>query len=589
MIGVATSAHESVIYLSSGDVTTFCVAHDADTDATDLGVLFCAPFGWDDIASYRSRRSWATQLSAAGHLVLRFDLPGSGDSAGSPAEPARLDAWCAAVVDGETWLRAAGCKRVAVIGLGIGGLLALRALDLGASFEDLVLWGTPGNGRAAVRELRAFSSVQSHKLAGAEQALPEGWLEVGGYVLSAITSTELQALDPVGLSAPTLRRILALEREGSPADARLADMLSRHGATVTRAPGPGYAAMVSHPQSSTDPVEVFATTAAWLAEPGVAPRADRAEDLPRAPHTHELRMQDAGFREVPVAIPHRDATLQGVLATPTEETSSGLGAIFFNAGALRRTGPNRLWVESCRSWAAAGVPALRLDLGGIGDSGEPYGLLPTRRLYSPEYIAQARAALEWMLRRPQVERVMVVGLCSGGHVAFHLAASDDRVCAAVLANVTALFWDGDDVPPEPPGPRWLLRPERLRRSRGAARGLPRDLARWAGVTIRRERSFRRIRRSIERQLDRTRASGTRVVLALNEREPEQLRLGVPRHRVRLRRWPNIEHVPLPGTDHALRPIPAQRRMRQVLDEALSRELARLRDAAVGAAEPRSRK
>jgi alpha/beta superfamily hydrolase len=38
-----------------------------------------------------------------------------------------------------------------------------------------------------------------------------------------------------------------------------------------------------------------------------------------------------------------------------------------------RSGPNRLTTAFARRWACAGVPSLRLDLRGIGDSdGDPF-------------------------------------------------------------------------------------------------------------------------------------------------------------------------------------------------------------------------
>ena len=581
-------SHERVIYLPAGAPSTFCVAHVPDADLTEVGVLLCSPFGWEDMASYRSRRFWAVQLAAAGHAVLRFDPPGAGDSAGSPADPARLDEWCAAITHGEAWLRAAGCGRVAVIGFGIGGLIALRALGLGASFEDLVTWGTPADGRTAVRELRAFSRLQQDKPTGGGPNLPEGWLEVGGYVLPAATSTGLLALDPTALSAPSLRRVLVLEREDAPGDGRLAESLSGLEAAVARAPGPGYATFVSHPQTSQDPAGVLSTVSGWLAAPGVSRQRGRRSDAQLA-SAHELHLGDDEIREVPVTIPHDPEAMQGILASPTGMSCDDLGAVFLNAGALRRTGPNRLWVETARSWAAAGTPVLRLDLAGIGDSGRRQGPLPTPCLYVPELLDQAHAAVEWLLRASQVTRVVVVGLCSGGHLAFDVASRERRVCAVVLINPTALVWDRNaEQPRYPPGPRLLLSRDHLLRRGRAARSLPGDLARWAASALRRELTFQITRRSIERRLDTLRASDTHVVLALSEREPEQLRLTVHRNRVRLRRWSNVVHVALPGTDHTLRPIAAQRRIRQILEETRSREIARAHRAADPLPAPRAR-
>lgn len=70
--------------------------------------------------------------------------PRAPATAPEPADPERLGLWCAAVIDGEAWLRAAGCSRVAVIGYGIGGLVALGALDRGSHVRGSGDLGHPG-------------------------------------------------------------------------------------------------------------------------------------------------------------------------------------------------------------------------------------------------------------------------------------------------------------------------------------------------------------------------------------------------------------------------------------------------------------
>jgi hypothetical protein len=60
---------ELPLYLGDGDERMFAVYHPAD--GAGSAVLFCPPFGWDDICSYRSRRVWAERLAAHGYPTLR--------------------------------------------------------------------------------------------------------------------------------------------------------------------------------------------------------------------------------------------------------------------------------------------------------------------------------------------------------------------------------------------------------------------------------------------------------------------------------------------------------------------------------------
>jgi SAM-dependent methyltransferase/alpha/beta superfamily hydrolase len=568
---VSDSSREQALYLRAGLDRVLAFHHKpAAGAATGAGVLICPPFGWDDVASHRALRLWAQQLADEGHPTVRFDLPGTGDSSGSPADPGRLDAWCEAVAAAATWLRDdAGAGRVTAIGIGLGGLVVARAASTGARLDDVVLWGAAASGRAAVRELHAFARLQSSNVGAPEAGLPEGWLEVGGFVLSAETVAAIAAIDPSALQAGSVRRALLLGRDAAATGAAFADNLRAQGVAVEQAPGPGYAAMVSHPQTSPAPRAVFATVAAWLGAQEPPASGQPATDDEPAP-VLELDVDGRSVRESPVWIEHPDGALFGVLAEPADGRRAPVAGVLLNAGGVRRIGPNRLWVETARAWAARGVPTLRLDLVGLGDSGDGPGIEAVVDFYTPQLQDQAEAGIRWLADREGIGRIVAAGLCSGGHWAFHAAASDERVRAAVLINVGALMWDRNVAAPSwPPGPRALLSPEGLRK---AGPGLPAALGRWAWATLRRHATFLRTRRAIESRLDLLRAQGTRIVFALGELEPEQLWLGNSAHRRRLARWPNATIADLPGRDHTVRPIAAQRRVRAVLDAALDGEL-----------------
>src|SRR5581483_6724610 len=84
------------------------------------GVVICPPFGWEEVCSYRARRTWAQTLARAGFPTVRLDLPGTGDSAGSPRSAGLLELWTGALHSTAAWLRTvSGCERVAAIGIGL--------------------------------------------------------------------------------------------------------------------------------------------------------------------------------------------------------------------------------------------------------------------------------------------------------------------------------------------------------------------------------------------------------------------------------------------------------------------------------------
>ena len=162
---------------------------------------------------YRIRREWAEHLAEVGYTTLRIDFPGSGDSAGAPGDPGQLDAWAQAVDGAVRWLRRvngtaangeggpAGTGQVAVIGLGLGGLVSCRAALQGAPIDELVLWSVPARGHRLLRELRAFTAFEVANVLEAGESAPscepveEGALATNGYLLGAETVMELERLD----------------------------------------------------------------------------------------------------------------------------------------------------------------------------------------------------------------------------------------------------------------------------------------------------------------------------------------------------------------------------------------------------------
>lgn len=607
------------LYLDVAPDPVFGIFHESAGRArAETGVLVCPPWGWDDVTSYRARRAWADHLAAAGFPTLRVDLPGSGDSGGFPGDPDRLAAWSGAIASAAAWLRdAAGCKRVALIGLGLGGLVAGKAIAEGVRIDDLVLWATPTSGRSFLREARAFSQLQSSRYSlngDAEPSpLPDGWLEVGGFVLAAST---IQALEPLSLTALPLgaiQRALLLERDGIGVDAKLQRHLEDAGVEVTVGPGPGWGAMSFHPERYAPSVAVFERVGAWLATaPGaaVAPKAARASRAagprrtaatpvkgPASRQDIEIAVGDARVRETPLMLDFAHGQLLGVLTEPVGGPRSTLCAVFLNAGAVRRIGPNRLWVEASRRWAARGVPSLRVDLEGIGDAdGDASRFVDVGEFYTPELGAQVQAVLDALEERGSGRRFVLVGLCSGAYWGLHTAAGDERVAAAFLLNPRALIWDPElETRREARKVQALLRPGSWRkilgggveaaRLRAVARGVARAMARRARLAA--IRSLGRVARrgrqvgaanQLDHALDRLRDTGTRVVIAFSADEPLQAELEEDGLLARIDRWPNVSLRDLPGRDHTVRPIAAQAGVLELLDRELAIELGRAVDA-----------
>jgi pimeloyl-ACP methyl ester carboxylesterase len=615
------------VYLEAGFPPMLTAFHQSAGPRRRRGVLLCPPFGWEDMCSYRSRRDWAEHLALAGFPTLRFDLPGSGDSAGDPTDPGQLDTWTRATAAAAQWLEdTAGVADVVAVGIGLGGIVACRAALTGAPIDELVLWHVAAQGKALVRELRAFSALEvayisdaGHGDAGAPpEPLEAGALAANGYLMSAETVSELQQLDLGELSqgSPPPRRALLLERDGLKVDRRLHDALASGGTAVTVADGSGYGAMTVEPQEARAPLAVFELVGSWLQD-----GEDEAHDEPQAhPPSHtaqasaprdvsaavsatkrdpitaheELRVSCSGvdLRERPLTVETPDGPLFGILAEPLGEDRQ-LCAVLINAGAQRRTGPNRMWVEIARRWAARGVPTLRFDLAGIGDSdGDTAALEHVAAIYAQTYGRQARAALDALAARGLPERFLVLGLCAGGYWSLHTALADERVGAVVMLNPRSLIWDeriyGRRRAREL-SERLLLAStwrKALRGELNMARHMEtaRALAGRATSSIveRSERPAATSAQSIDRTtalagiLDRLRDRRQRLLLLFTGAEPLRAELATRGLLDELDRWPNLT-VAIRGTaadTHTLTPPWLQREVHELVDGVLEQELGR---------------
>ncbi len=120
--------------------------------------------------------------------------------------------------------------------------------------------------------------------------------------------------------------------------------------------------------------------------------------------------------------------LVGIMTLPERIAPGAPACLLLNTGVMNRIGPHRLNVKIARDIAAAGVPCLRMDLSGLGDSPASKATLRA----DEQAVLDLQAAMDHVQRTLGIDRFVVFGLCSGAINGYRLALADPRVAGLMM-------------------------------------------------------------------------------------------------------------------------------------------------------------
>jgi len=552
----------------------------------------CRPLGFEAMCTGQTYAVLADTLARSGFDVLRFDYQGTGDSAGTDADPDRVAAWVASTVAAAGELaRRAGIDRLALFGVRMGATLAVQAARELGGVDSLVLWAPCVTGRAFTRELRAASAGRAQPPAGSHP----GDIEALGCLYTAQTLRDLQQLDCTRVEAPPARRALVVLRDDMPGESPLPAAWRDKGVEVTAQVLAGYSGMMVEPHKGVVEQASLDAIAGWLlAAPPAAPQAPA--DVPAVPVACTPGQLPGGIREIPLRFGPAQS-LFGILAEPPGDGGRAAerrrtAILFLNVGHNYRIGPNRLYVHMARSLAACGFRALRFDLSGIGDSPGTAG--PRKgNYYAKGSTVDVSAAID-RLEAEGCNRFWLMGVCSGSFVAFQAALADPRVSGQVLMNSRLLEWqEGADEDMWQASMqqhykstafyrRELMRPQvyrRLLRGEVDVRGIARRVGTVLEARLKRvvDRLLNRAPRdeSVLSQARRISARGvdTLLVMAADDDGRDYIEYHFGRLGSRMAGDPNFRMTVVEGCDHTFSSRAGQHLLIETVCRHLERKLA----------------
>jgi len=372
-------------------------------------VVLCPPLGREHTSAHYTYRKLAEALAEAGLLAVRFDYDGTGDAAGGDGDEGRVESWLSSIGHAIDLARACGAREVSVVGMRMGALLAAVEAARRGDAHALVLWDPCPSGAGFVREQRLLQRLRTDSPAPAAA----GGTELPGFVFGADTVRDLGALDVPASPRPVVRHLLVLTRDAQPVAAGLVESLGCPAPEHRRAIGQPDLLDVE-PLYHQVPLDTVAEICSWLA------RAHDGQAVPVAltPADRAEWVGPDGVALTEELLSLGPLGLFGV-ATSSAAAAAGPTVLFLNSGNDWHIGPNRLWVELARRWAAAGLRCVRFDESGLGDSPVRPGQTD-HLIWAPEAFDDVAAAAA-AVSPSDPSDVVLTGLCSGAYQALESA------------------------------------------------------------------------------------------------------------------------------------------------------------------------
>jgi dienelactone hydrolase len=409
--------------------------HPPRSTPRNTAVLLCSTVGWEALATQRTYRELAERLSEAGFATLRFDLDGTGDSAGTDADPERVQAWLQSIEHAVAELRAlSGLKQVGLFGIHLGATLAAHVAAATGCAATAVLWAPFLQGRQLARQIRAYGALNSREPA------PGGDQDAAGFLYRADTLDALSKIDLV-TSNPAAPRVLLLQKDASSKVDKLAAAWREQGANVTCEAHGGYGEMMQESRNSRVPDQMIDRVVEWLsAEHPTTP--DRPVTvLVAVPHA--TRGVREPLLEEELCLFGPGDQIFGIVTRADRGDPERPAVVFLNTSSDYRVGPSRMYVPLSRQLAALGLTSFRFDPSGIGDHRGPRSDDPAEA-YSRSRVDEATDVLDFLELHGVARRFILVGLCSGAYNAFHAGVRDERVVGTVLINPQTFTWRPGD-------------------------------------------------------------------------------------------------------------------------------------------------
>jgi pimeloyl-ACP methyl ester carboxylesterase len=236
--------------------------------ARHAGVILCYPMGEEYIRSHRAFVRLAMHLSSAGFHTLRFDYYGCGDSEGD-SDQGEIRQWLDDISTAIEELKGGSdVNQICLVGLRLGGSLALLAGAERGDIDGLVLWNPITSGRKYVEELiTAYQGKARNFFPGLEcRSREEGYKEALGFPLPDSMLKDLEKLDLFAIRQKPANKILFIESSDVSDDRRFREHLEGIGVSLRYKRIPGFEPWIARDDwgQGMVPIKVLQFVLSWI-------------------------------------------------------------------------------------------------------------------------------------------------------------------------------------------------------------------------------------------------------------------------------------------------------------------------------------
>ncbi len=400
-------------------------------DSSPSGWVLCFPPFAEEMNKSRTMMSaQARDLADSGLAVVVPDLFGTGDSSGDFSE-ANWETWSSDMIKLVQWIRDQGGDKLYFLGIRLGSLLALDvASKLDKPVNGMLLWQPVTSGQQAMTQflrLRMAATMMSgeqEKVSDLRNQLEQGEsLEVAGYKISpglvhVVDGLSMREMVPQkGIPVAWFEISRGSEKPLSMVCQKITGAWRRGGVDVQARTVVGDHFWMSQEITIAPKLIQLTTETIRDLSPEINGRAMfELNDLPEVP----------SFQEQAFRYECQGEMLSGILHRGDE--SNRRGVLVVVGGPQYRVGSHRQFVLLARYLTDQGIPVLRFDYRGMGDS-------------SGEYVGfeaignDIHSAIDHFQNvLPKIEEVVIWGLCDAATAAAFYAPDDKRVKGLVLLN-----------------------------------------------------------------------------------------------------------------------------------------------------------